>query len=138
MSDFYTVGYKKPPKHSQFKKGQSGNPKGRPKGAKNLATDLAEELAEKVLVTEGGKQCKTTKQRAMIKSTFAKAASGDMRAMSVVLRLLDRLDPQPDSDVTTDDLAPADAAVLEAFKARVLAAAQDAANIDDAEEPDHD
>tara|TARA_Y100000590_G_scaffold155765_1_gene179048 strand:- start:267 stop:593 length:327 start_codon:yes stop_codon:yes gene_type:complete len=27
--------YKKPPKHSQFKKGKSGNPKGRPKGSKN-------------------------------------------------------------------------------------------------------
>ena len=25
------VGYRKPPKHSQFKKGKSGNPKGRPK-----------------------------------------------------------------------------------------------------------
>jgi hypothetical protein len=27
----YEVGYKKPPKHSQFKKGQSGNTKGRRK-----------------------------------------------------------------------------------------------------------
>ena len=27
----YEVGYGKPPKHTQFKKGQSGNPKGRPK-----------------------------------------------------------------------------------------------------------
>lgn len=29
------IGYKKPPKKSQFKKGKSGNPKGRPKGSKN-------------------------------------------------------------------------------------------------------
>jgi hypothetical protein len=28
------VGYKRPPQHSKFKPGQSGNPKGRPKGAK--------------------------------------------------------------------------------------------------------
>ena len=43
MSDDYEVGYKKPPIHTRFKPGVSGNPKGRPKGTKNLATDLAEE-----------------------------------------------------------------------------------------------
>jgi len=30
------VGYKNPPKHTQFKKGQSGNPNGRPKKSKNV------------------------------------------------------------------------------------------------------
>lgn len=68
LDDEYVTGYKKPPKHTQFKPGQSGNPQGRPKGTKNLATDLDEELSEKILVTEGGKQRETTKQRAMLKS----------------------------------------------------------------------
>jgi len=28
----YKIGYGKPPKSSQFKRGKSGNPKGRPRG----------------------------------------------------------------------------------------------------------
>jgi Family of unknown function (DUF5681) len=30
----HQMGYGKPPRHSQFVKGQSGNPRGRPPGAK--------------------------------------------------------------------------------------------------------
>lgn len=40
----YQVGYGKPPKHSRWKKGQSGNPRGRPKGTRGLKTDLHDEL----------------------------------------------------------------------------------------------
>ena len=46
----YEVGYRKPPKHTRFKPGQSGNLRGRPKGTKNLKTDLMEELGEKILI----------------------------------------------------------------------------------------
>ena len=51
----YEVGYGRPPKDKQFKKGQSGNPKGRPKGSRNFRTDLQEELQMQVQVTENGK-----------------------------------------------------------------------------------
>jgi hypothetical protein len=46
----YAANYRKPPIHTRFKKGQSGNPRGRP--AKNLAALLAAALNEKVTVTE--------------------------------------------------------------------------------------
>src|ERR1700742_2968486 len=50
------VGYKRPPKHTQFRPGQSGNPKGRPKGTQNLKSDLREELGEIVRVREGDRE----------------------------------------------------------------------------------
>ena len=46
------IGYCKPPKHSQFKPGRSGNPRGRPKGAKNETTILREILNKRIAIRE--------------------------------------------------------------------------------------
>lgn len=46
------IGYKKPPKHTQFKKGQSGNPSGIPKARKQLldeAADMAAQIQHRML-----------------------------------------------------------------------------------------
>lgn len=40
------VGYRNPPKHSQFKQGQSGNPGGLPKGTPKVSIALMKLLAE--------------------------------------------------------------------------------------------
>jgi Family of unknown function (DUF5681) len=74
----YKIGYGKPPKSGQFKRGRSGNPKGRPKGSQKLATDLAAELNEQITVREDGKSRRVSKQRALIKSLMAKALQGDV------------------------------------------------------------
>ena len=76
----YKVGYGKPPRKTQFKRGRSGNPKGRPKGSRNLATDLASELGEQITVREDGHSRRISKQRALIKSLMARALQGDVRA----------------------------------------------------------
>jgi Family of unknown function (DUF5681) len=60
------VGYGKPPKRTQFKPGQSGNPSGRPRGARNFRTDLLEELAEPITLKDGARDVTVSKQRACI------------------------------------------------------------------------
>ena len=112
MNKDYEVGYGKPPKHSRFKKGRSGNPRGRSKGTKNLKTDLAEELAERIQVTENGRVVALTKQRVMVKALTAKAMKGDTKAASTLIGLVAQtvgLDPQEEQDV---DLSAKDNAIL--------------------------
>jgi uncharacterized protein DUF5681 len=77
----YDVGFGKPPKASQFRKGSSGNPKGRPKGRRNLATVLERTLQEKVVVNENGVRRTVTKLEAAVKQLVNQAASGDLGAM---------------------------------------------------------
>jgi hypothetical protein len=115
----YKVGYGKPPKTTQFKKGKSGNPRGRPKGSLNLATDLTAELGEHITVREDGRPRKVSKQRALIKSLMAKALQGDVRAMTSLLALYARVITEPPHDdnqpIDTDELQ-----VLRRFAPRLL------------------
>lgn len=90
----YEVGFRRPPRHTQFRKGTSGNPKGRPREAKNLAVVLEEALAEKVPIVENGRRRKITKRNAMIKQLVNKAASGDLRAARQLTDLEFRLNPE--------------------------------------------
>jgi len=98
MAREYEVGYRKPPKTTRFKPGQSGNPKGRPKGSPNLATDLSAELGEQITVREGGEARRISKQRALIKSLMAKALQGDVRATTALLALYARVISEPPED----------------------------------------
>ena len=114
------VGYKNPPKSTQFKPGESGNPKGRPKGVKNLATDLQEELEQKVTVTEGNETSQVTKQRAMLKTLFAKAMKGDVRASSALITLILGLEETRKSVSEPEILSEEDQAVLDSYRKRIL------------------
>jgi hypothetical protein len=118
----YVVGYGKPPKHTQFKPGESGNPAGRPKGTKNFATDLQEELTETIHVTEQGQSKQLSKQRAVIKTLVARAMKGEPRATELLLKRLDHIEAGGQVTATSAaQLAAEDQAILEAFKQELKA-----------------
>jgi hypothetical protein len=84
----YAVGYGKPPHHSQFRKGQSGNPKGRPKGRRNFATALRLALDETVTVSERGKTTRIKKLDCALRQQANKAAAGDVKALTLIAQLI--------------------------------------------------
>jgi hypothetical protein len=115
----YAVGYGKPPRHSRFKRGQSGNPRGRAPGAKNLKTLLSEALNEYVIVTENGGRRKVTKREAIIKQLVNQSAIADWRAIKILLDLLREIEGQSEpAPPETSAFSAADEKVLEQLRAR--------------------
>ena len=90
----FEAGYGKPPRHTRFKKGQSGNPRGRPKGSKNLTTLLTEALNEPVIVAENGGRRKITMRQAIIKQLVNRSATADWRAIKILLDLVRDIEGQ--------------------------------------------
>lgn len=82
-----SAGYCKPPQPTRFRKGVSGNPDGRPKGSRNVAAVFAKTLREKVVINEHGQRITISKLEAAIKQFVNKAASGDLRALQMLVAL---------------------------------------------------
>ena len=84
----YKVGYAKPPEHTQFTRGRSGNPRGRPTGSKNIATMMIEELIKTVSIVENGKRMRIAKIRAVVRQALNKAVGCDFKALQQIVSLL--------------------------------------------------
>ena len=79
VGDTSPVGYRRPPVHTRFKKGVSGNPLGRRKGTRNVLKMFEQELNEPITVVENGKRKCISKGRAAIKRAVNGAASGESK-----------------------------------------------------------
>ena len=88
----YDVGYGKPPAHTQFVKGQSGNPSGR--RARQLTLDelIAQEVRKKVTIVENGQPMRITKKQAIAMRCVQRAMQGDAKAQKQVLDSLRQLE----------------------------------------------
>ena len=82
------VGFKKPPKHSQFKPGESGNPKGRPRKRKGPRQLLEAALSEAAMVTENGVSKALPKMQVIYKVLVANAIKGHAGPTSILFRLI--------------------------------------------------
>ena len=115
----YEVGYGKPPRHTRFAKGQSGNPRGRPCGAKNFTTLLQEALDEPVTVTENGGRRKVSKRQAIVTQLVNRSATADFRAIKILLDKLRDIERQTEpASPETAEFGEADQKVLEQLRSR--------------------
>ena len=114
----YEVGRGKPPKHSQFRKGQSGNPCGRPRGAKNFDTLLIKALDEKVELTHQGERQKLSKRQVILIQLINKAAKGDLRAAKLVLDMANEVERRADVPSQPATLSDADREVRQFVRDR--------------------
>ena len=102
-SSGYAVGYGKPPVHTRFRKGQSGNPAGRPRRRTDLASLLTRAL-DRPAVSEGRKA--GTQREAIMAALVEKSAAGDLRATKLVFELMRQVEPAaapPAAAVLPDD-----------------------------------
>lgn len=101
----YFIGYGKPPVHSRFKPGQSGNPLGRPKGAKNKAVNherlrrlTIEEAYRPIMVRDGHRELEMPTIQAVLRSVSLRAASGDPRSQKMLIELLGAIEHSEKAD----------------------------------------
>ena len=114
----YQVGYGKPPHHTRFRRGQSGNPRGRPSGSRNLATLVNEALNEPVIVVDDGGRRIINKREAIIKQLVNRSAKADWRAIKILLDIVRELEGRTEPETAESSFTAEDEKVIELIKAR--------------------
>jgi hypothetical protein len=134
----YKVGPGRPPLHTRFKTGQSGNPGGH--RAKSMAALLADARNETVVVTIDGRRRKLTKREAIVTQMVNKSAKADLRATKMLFDMMKEVEQKAGAAAPEPaKLTAPDREVVELFVARlrrqIAAEAAEAAPADAAEPP---
>lgn len=86
----YRVGRGRPPEHSRFRPGQSGNPRGRRKGIRNVRSEFELMMRIPVQIMLNGKPRKISSLAGMLYRLREKALNGDLRAIVANIELAEK------------------------------------------------
>jgi len=90
----YEVGYRRPPKEHQCRKGQSGNPKGRPRGSRSFHSLLGELFRRRTTIRIGGTEQRVAMSEALALAAVNKGLKGDIAALKLLFGLQAQISEQ--------------------------------------------
>ena len=126
--DGFVVGYKKPPQHSRFQPGKSGNPRGKQKGVRNFGTDVKRTLEMPVRLNDQGRTKRVSTQEAALLRLREKTLNGDARSIVQILELAKLFNNATVVESVGDKgLAAEDQAILDAYAEEVRSRPQSGA-----------
>jgi Family of unknown function (DUF5681) len=112
MAD-YEVGYKKPPRHSQFKPGNRANPHGRGKREQRTTAEIVYDVMNgPAEFRQGGKSKRAPRVELLIKCYGTAALKGDIGAAEALLKIRENFERHPAIEPVVLRLSKRDAAVL--------------------------
>jgi hypothetical protein len=109
------VGYRRPPRHSRFQTGQSGNPRGRPRGVKSLPDIVRKIVGQKVTVTENGRARRVPRLEAILLRAAGEASRGDPPALRLLLQLTERYGESAQTGAEREMTGAEDLAILRRY-----------------------
>ena len=114
------VGYGRPPKTTQFRAGQSGNPKGRPKGSRSIGQVVNDVIGQRIVVTENGRKRRVPALEVIMRRLVNDAMRADPRAIKVLLSLVDRYADAGPSAVDVGAMLAEDKLILSRYLPEAL------------------
>jgi len=90
VAQSYEIGFAKPPKATQFKKGRSGNPRGRTQGQGNLVAAFKRVVMRKIPMKVGSENRIVTIAEAVLIKNFHAALQKNQAAMTNIMRLAEQ------------------------------------------------
>jgi hypothetical protein len=109
------VGYCRPPKHTRFQPGQSGNLGGRPIGVKSLSDIVRKIVGQKITVTENGRTRRIPRLEAILLRAASEASRGDVASLRLLLQLAERYGESAQTGAERETIAAEDVAILRRY-----------------------